>query len=97
MVARSSSTRCKSAASITRGSVSERNPLFLSEIGFRLGKLGPIGTHATDLGKCGVERLRSRHVADCLRGAGGTKKTVKAVGRILQDRFVFGEGRRGTL
>ncbi len=55
------------------GERKRENPLFLSEIGFGLGQFGPIGSRTTDLGKFGVERLRSRHVPDCLCGAGGTQ------------------------
>src|SRR6266478_10143686 len=55
-----------------------------------------IGTGVTDLGEFGVERLRAPGVTDCLGGARGTQKTVKAVRRILQHRPVFSEGFGGT-
>ena len=75
----------------------DKDELFLREVGFRFGKLRPIGTRITHLGEFGVERLRSTRVAGCLCRASGTQKTVEAVGRILQDRLVFGDGFGWTL
>src|SRR5258708_15754523 len=69
----------------------EEFALFLGEISLGFGEFGAVRACAADFGQLGIKRLRSTGIAGGLRGTSGTYQPLKAIRRILQDGFGFGE------